>query len=166
MRNLHAAKGQSLFELCAALMIGLPLLLACIDVAYIALGASINDSICRDATRAAASARPQKIEPSRHKVGPTQDAYLRAQAVVRTHNPSNLPIKVSEQVLVFELVRDLPPATMGGAVDGEVEVKTSVLIVPPFLLQAIVPSGIILSSTHSIPYTYSLRQLLKKSSVP
>lgn len=153
-------KGQSLVELCASLVVCVPIILACIDASYIAMGASINDTICRDAARAAASGKPQVVNPSRHAIGPAQDSFLRAAAVIKAHNPSNLPIKVNEQPLVFETVRDIPPSNTGGAVDGEVEVKTTVLIMPPFLVNALLPSGVNLSSTHSIPYTYSVKQII------
>lgn len=159
-RQYRRAGGQSLAELCTGLIVCVPLLLSAIDMSYIALGASINDNVCRDAARAAASGEPQMQNPARHAVN-TGQPYDRAVAIIKTHNPTCLPIKVDDRPEVFETVRDIPPRTMGGAVDGEVEVKTKVLIVPPFVLRAFVPGGVKLTAVHSIPYTFSVRQSIK-----
>jgi hypothetical protein len=158
-RQLRRKQGQGLAELCAGLIVCIPVVMTCIDLGFIALGASINDSVCRDAVRAAASGRPQVTNPTRHTVNPGQEPFLRAVSVIKTHNPTQLPIKISERPVIFEAVRDIPPAAMGGAVEGEVEVKTTVVIVPPFVVRAIAPGGVNLSSTHAIPYTYSVRQV-------
>lgn len=150
--------GQSLVELSAVLVVCLPILLCCVDAVFIALGASINDGICRDATRAAGSGKPQSAIPGLHAVAADASPYLRAVAVIREHNPTDLPIKVGDNPEVQEAVKDIPPDNMGGAVDGRVQVTTTVQVIPPFLLSGVVPEGVTLKSTHSMPYTYTVRQ--------
>ena len=149
------ARGQSLVELCAGLVVGVPLILAGIDMGFIALGASINDSVCRDAARAAASGPPSSQSTSANrKVTPGQTPYQRVQAVIRKHSPSHLPLKVLDQADIVETVRDLPSTITGGAVDGDIAVKTTVSITPPFILRAYCPTGIELCSKHLMPFTY------------
>ena len=55
---------------------------------------------------------------------------------------------------VIETLRDLPPDKMGGAIDGDIAVRTSVLIVPPCMLKSFYPLGITLNSRHIVPFTY------------
>ena len=138
----------------------MPIALTCIDLGTIALGATINDSVCRDAARAAASGPPgTQTAGSSRSVAPTEAPYLRALAVVKSQTPRNLPIKVQEQIRVRETLRDVPPAEIGGGIDGDVDVSTSAIIMPPFLVSAVTgPNGIILNSTHIVSYTYTMPQ--------
>ena len=78
----RTANGQSLAELCAGLIVCLPVLLSVIDASYIALGASINDSVCRDAVRAAASGQPNMKGSARHAVTSGQP-FDRASAIIK-----------------------------------------------------------------------------------
>ncbi|MBY0551358.1 MAG: hypothetical protein K2W95_29020 [Candidatus Obscuribacterales bacterium] len=159
MNSKHrSSKGQSLVELAAVIMVCLPVLLCCIDASYIVLGGYINDIVCRDATRAAASGKPEMVNPVPHSLNAAQNAYQRAVAVIKEHNPSNMPIKVSEKPVVLEEVQDMPPGNMGGAVEGKVTVTTTVLVIPPFLVQRMVPSGVTLIAKHTVPITYTVRQ--------
>lgn len=153
-------KGQGLAELCAGLVVIVPVALTCIDLGTIALGATVNDNICRDAARAAASGPPGlPVAGSARYVTPGQAPYQRALAVVRNQTPKNLPIKVGEQIQVVETLRDVPSAEVGGGIDGDVNVSTSAQIVPPFLVSAITgPNGITLNSKHIMSYTYTVPQ--------
>lgn len=158
------ARGQSLVELCAGLIVGVPLILAGIDMGFIALGASINDSVCRDAARAAASGPPSaQSTAANRKVSPGQTPYQRVLSVIRKHSPTNLPLKVLDKAEIVESVRDLPSATTGGAVDGDIAVKTTVSITPPFILRAYCPTGIELCSKHLMPFTYVVMPAKKAS---
>ncbi|MBS1957614.1 MAG: hypothetical protein JST89_25730 [Cyanobacteria bacterium SZAS-4] len=152
--------GQGLAELCAGLVVIVPVALTCVDLGTIALGATVNDNICRDAARAAASGPPgSPVVGSARYVSPGQPPYQRALAVVRNQTPKNLPIKVGEQIQVVETLRDVPAADVGGGIDGDVNVSTSAQIVPPFLVSAITgPNGITLNSKHVVPYTYTVPQ--------
>lgn len=159
----RAANGHSLAELGAGLIVGVPLLLAGIDMGFIALGATLNDSVCRDAARAAASGPPaEQTQGVNRKVQPDRSPYQRAVAVIKTHNPTNLPLKVQDKPEVMETVHDVPPAEFGGAVDGELSVKTTVTIVPPFVMRMYLPEGIELASKHLVPYTYVIMPTKKK----
>ncbi|MDZ4837449.1 MAG: hypothetical protein SGJ27_26990 [Candidatus Melainabacteria bacterium] len=155
-RRMHSRSvGQGAVELCAAMMICVPIVLAGIDLGFIALGSTINDNVCRDAARAAGSGPSAESLPSpAHKVQPNSSPYQRAVAVIRKHSPTDLPMKVMENPEVIETVRDVPPAPMGGAVDGDISVKTTVRITPPFLLKSFLPAGVMLSSRHLVPFTY------------
>ncbi len=149
------SRGQGVVELCAAIVVLVPLVLAGIDLGFIALGSTINDAVCRDAARAAGSGPSSESLPSpAHKVQPNSSPYQRAVAVIKKHSPSNLPIKVMENPEVIETLRDLPPDKMGGAIDGDIAVRTSVLIVPPCMLKSFYPLGITLNSRHIVPFTY------------
>ncbi len=160
-KNIRSrCSGQGLAELCAGLVVIIPVALTCIDLGTIALGATVNDNICRDAARAAASGPPGlPLVGNARSVSPSQAPYQRALAVVRNQTPKNLPIKVAEQIQVVETLRDVPSADIGGGIDGEVDVSTTAQIVPPFLVSAITgPKGIILNSKHIVSYTYTLPQ--------
>lgn len=139
----------------AGLIVGVPLILSCIDMGFIAAGATINDQVCRDAARAAASGPPsQEFPATMRKVQPNQSPFLRALSVIKSHNPSDFPAKVQETPDVTKNVIDVPPAEVGGAVDGDVIVKTTVRIDPPFILHTLCPNGFDLSSKHLVPFTY------------
>jgi hypothetical protein len=154
-KQQRGTRGQSLVELCAGICVGIPILLACIDMGFIALGATINDNVCRDAVRAAASGPPASETPAvGRRVQQGQSPHQRVLAVIKKHNPTNLPLKVLARPEIVENVRDVPPAVTGGAVDGDIIVQTTVSITPPFILRAYCPTGIELSSKHLLPFTY------------
>jgi len=148
--------GSGLVELCAALIFGVPLVLASTDLGVIALGAYMNDCVCRDAARAAAAGAPSAATaPVAQKISPTEPPYDRAVAVINDHLPTALPIKVSDQPEVSENLNYVPTPEVGGSVDGEVTVKTSVVILPPFILaQYFGAGGLTLTARHSDAYTY------------
>lgn len=138
--------GQSLVEVCGALIVFIPLLLFLIDGLFIFLGASMNDSICRDAARAAASGPPSRVDAIATPKG-------RALTVINHVYFSALPMKVRDTVDVKENVRDIPPNSQGGFVDGEVTVGTTIDIYPPFSLGS-GSTQIVLKSQHTVPFTY------------
>lgn len=161
-RNRRSSQGQGLAELCGGLVVMVPILLACIDLGTIALGASINDNICQNAAFAAAAGPPstRTVSTADRTVGSSQDPYLRALSVVRSQSPRNLPIKVGENIQVSESIRNLPPNEVGGSFEGDVNVSTTVTVMPPFLVSAVVGAkGIELRSKHIAPFTYALPQL-------
>ncbi len=145
------ASGQSITELATALLVLVPIFLIVIDLGFIALGSTINDTVCRDACRAAASGPPssETLAASRW-VSAGQSPYERAVAVIRKHSPSNFPIKVDDQPEITESVSDVPPAEVGGAIEGDISVKTTVTVAP----LVFIPNGVKLQSKHLVSFTY------------
>lgn len=138
------------------LIVAVPIVLCIIDLGFIAMGASANDNVCREAAQAAAAAPPSTTTaPSSQKLVVGQAAYDAAVSVIKVQQPTNLPAKVSDQPEVKESLTDVPPKDAGGAVDGDVSVTTTVFITPPFLVGAYFgKDGVNLKSTHVTPFTY------------
>jgi len=155
-QRVRSNTGSGLVELCAALIFGVPLVLAATDLGVIALGAYTNDCVCRDAARAAASGAPAATTaPATQEISANESPYDRAVAVIDNHLPTKLPIKVSDQPQLSENLNYIPTPDVGGSVDGSVSVKTSVVILPPFILaQYFGPGGLTLTSRHTDSYTY------------
>ncbi len=158
-------RGQSMVELAAGLCICIPVFLAFIDLGFIAMGASTNDSVCREAAESAASGPPStNSAPSTRVLSAGQSGYDLAVAVIKVHQPTKLPAKVSEEPNVSEQLIDVPPPEQGGSVDGEISVTTTVVITPPFLLGAYFgKNGISLSSKHVAPFTYVVPKVVTDS---
>lgn len=148
-------------ELAAGIAVAIPVFLAVIDLGFIAMGASTNDSVCREAAEAAASGPPSTMTaPSSHALSQGQSGYDLAVSVIKVHQPTKLPAKVSEQPVVSEQLVDVPPPEQGGSIDGDVSVTTTVVIRPPFLVGAYFgPGGVSLSSKHVVPITYVIPQV-------
>lgn len=158
---MRQRSGHSTVELAAGLIICVPIFLCVIDLGFIALGAAANDSVCREASEAAASGPPSTTAaPSTRQLTSGQSGYDRAVSVIKIHQPTNVPAKVSEQPVVSEMLIDVPPEDQGGPIDGEVSVTTTVTITPPFLVGAYYgKTGINLSSKHIAPFTYVVRKV-------
>lgn len=155
-RTTSRRRGASLAELAGALVVVIPIILIIVDLVIIAIGASINDSVCKDAARAAASGPPaDNAKAVDRRVRSSGSPYERALKVVKSVYNTNIPAKVREKLLVTETVRDVPPPPAGGAVDGEVSVQTTVDIYPPFIIGLVVPDkAVTLKSKHIVPFTY------------
>lgn len=153
-------------ELSVALIVAVPILLCLIDLGIIAMGASANDSVCREAANAAASGPPSTTEaPRTNRLSAGKPGFDLAVSVIRIHQPTNLPAKVSDIPQVTETLEDVPPPEQGGAVDGEIAVTTTVAITPPFLVGAYFgKSGINLASTHVVPITYVVPKVVPPES--
>jgi hypothetical protein len=145
---IKTTKAQSTIELVAGLMILIPIVLSLIDIAVFVMGVSLNDSVCRDATRAAASGPPDKIAHGQPK--------QRAEMVVKRSYKTEGAIRLSPDVDIRENIREpLPSEPYGGPVDGEVTVSTTVNVHPPFLVSVFCgSSGITFKSEQTFPYTW------------
>ena len=148
------ASAASIAELGAALIVVIPIVLILIDTAMLAIGVSINDSCCRDAARAAAAGPPAEATTGERNAGPGSEPYKRALDVVKNVWVTNLPMKVKDELKVREKIQDYPLAELGGAMDGEVGVETTIEVNPPCLVGAIVGHSISFKSFHSVNYTY------------
>ncbi len=148
--------GHSMIELAAGLIVCVPVFLAVIDLAFIGMGASANDAVCRLAAEAVAAGPPSTSNaPSTNKLSAGQSGFDIAVSVIKLHQPTKLPAQVSDQPAVTEQLVDVPPPDQGGSVEGEVSVTTTVLITPPFIIGAYYgKNGVSLSSKHVVPFTY------------
>ena len=153
---MRVKSGQSLLELAVGLIVAVPIILTLMDCALIALGASTNDAVCRDAARAAAGGPPVELSPAVNRnAGLATPPNQRAVAVVKRLYHMNLPIKVRETVNVVETVNGpVPEVPLGGPVSGQVAVQTIVDIYPPFLLGVFAGPQVTLKSRHAFDYTY------------
>lgn len=152
---LRGRKGQGLSEVVGVLICLVPAVLVVMDLGMIAIGAGLNDQACRDAARAAASGPPSQLTiADNRKVGSGTAPHDRAVAVLKKIYATNLPMKVRDSLEATETVRDIP-TDAGGAVDGEISIKTTIDIYPPFLAGAFVGAkGVSLNCMHTVPITY------------
>jgi hypothetical protein len=152
-RSTHA---QGAVELVAALVCLTPIALCLFDLGIVAAGAALNDAVCRDSARAAASGPPSDLTVGTDRtVASDKSPYQRAEHVIKTMYATNIPAKVKDTIAVRETVADVPPPPVGGAISGEVSVETTVDIYPPFLIGAIMGnSGVSLKAKHIVPITY------------
>src|SRR5271157_1534729 len=98
----NRTSGSSLAELAAALVLMTPILLLMIDCLSICIGTAINDSVCRDAARAAASGPPAVASVGNRSVAMGQAPYARAQTVIKNVYQTNLPMKIRDAITVSE----------------------------------------------------------------
>ena len=153
--NTRARRGQSFIELGVAMIVVVPILLLLIDLSIIAIAAGLNDAVCRDSARAAASGPPAGSSPEAGRiVNPSEEPYRRALAMVKRVYATTIPAKVRETLNIRESLVDVPPAPQGGAVSGRVMVQTTIDVYPPFMVKAVTPTGIALSCSHEVPFTY------------
>lgn len=143
-------------ELIAGLVVCIPIFLSVVDLGFIAMGAAANDSVCREASASAAAGPPSTDKtPSTNQLSAGSSGYDLAVSVIKVHQPTKLPAKVSEQPVVVEQLKDVPAPEQGGSVDGEISVTTTVKITPPFIIGAVVgKDGVSLASKHVAPFTY------------
>ncbi len=151
----HNERAQGLVEVVCILICLVPVVLLVIDLGMIAIGAGLNDQACRDAARAAASGPPSIVSKGDNRnLSSGTSPYDRAQTVVKKIYSTQLPMKVREKIEAVETVRDIPTEA-GGAIDGEVSIKTTIDIFPPFIAGAVVGSqGVSLKCMHTVPITY------------
>lgn len=154
--NPRTCNGQGIVELVTALVCLVPVGLVLIDLGVVAIGAGINDAACRDAARAAASGAPSELTLADNRtIGPDKSPYQRAQSVIKKIYATNVPAKIRQNIEAIETIKDVPAIEAGGAVDGEVSVKTTIDVYPPFIVGKVVgDGGIALSAKHIVPITY------------
>lgn len=155
-KNNSRMSGQSLAELSVGLTLMIPILLFMLNCVFIAIGASLNEFVCRDAARAAASGAPSTLSPGTNRTVRTGAPKDRVLSVINKVYYSGLPMKVRDNVTIVETVRDVPPASEGGAIDGEVSVTTTIDIYPPVQVQGL-DSHVVLKARHIVPITYMRR---------
>lgn len=133
------ALGQSTVELVAGVIIIIPLVLFLIDTSIITVCAFKNDSICREACRAAASGDPKDCEKNAKAEIDKSNTGGFATYVLTSAKANNVEI----------------PAIGHGLVSGSVSVRTAAQVHAPFVIGMIVPN-FKLESEQSFPITYNI----------
>lgn len=148
--NLRGQTGQSFVEMAAGLLVVIPIILLIIDCATLYMGVSLNDTVCRDAARAASMGPPNGIKDGEPK--------HRAETVVQRANRTTGSIRLDPNVELNEkIVGSLPSEPYGGPVNGEVSVATTVHVFPPFLISLFTgPHGVDFRTEHHFAYTWSM----------
>lgn len=154
--KISRKSGQSLVELGVGLTVMIPLLLIALNCIFVAIGASLNEFVSRDAARAAASGPPSALRTGNNRSVKSGAPKDRVTAVINKVYYSGLPMKIRQDATIVETVRDVPPAAEGGAVDGEVSVTTTIDIDLPVQVRGMT-SRLVLKSRHSMPITYMRR---------
>src|SRR6185369_15349684 len=113
------SSGVSQVELACGLIFIIPIVLTCFDIGTIIIGVNLNNTVCRDAARAASTGAPDAVDAGRPRA--------RAEAVVKRVYKTEGAVRLRPVVECSETVREpLPKPPFGGPVDGEVTVKTTV----------------------------------------
>ncbi len=113
--------GQSIIELCAGLIILVPIIMALVDLAFVIASMQINDAACRDAARAAAA-------------GPPSQAHKRANGVAKASYRGSGYIKgptIDTEDVTTNPATIAPLGPFGGPYQGTVRVKSHVELTMP-----------------------------------
>lgn len=137
--------GQSLVELATGLIILVPVILVLVDLAIIVTAVSVNDAVCRDAARVAASGDP--ADPTLIKNRALQvikEAYKAGGYIIG-------PELVGDPVIT-KTKEPTPP--YGGPYEGTVSVQTKIVVKVPASIPKLTPSEVELNSRQEFPITY------------
>lgn len=110
-----------MIELCAGLIILVPIIMGLVDLAFIIASMQINDAACRDAARAAAA-------------GPPDQAFQRASGVAAASNRTSGYIigpTINQSDVSTNPAQIPPPGPFGGPYQGTVRVKSHVFLNMP-----------------------------------
>ena len=148
--------GQSTVEILCGFVIFVPLILLAIDMVTVYTGYSLNSRICRDAARAASSGPPNALSAGSAKQradGVIRDVYN--EATVKKYNVLGTVHLHPDCVVTEQMAAPIPDSSLGGPIDGQVTVETTVDVIPPFLIKQFVgPNGFTLTARQTFPYTY------------
>lgn len=154
--RVRKTSGQSTVEILCGFVIFIPLILLAIDLVTLYNGYSLNNRICRDAARAASSGPPNALSagsPKQRADGVIRDVYN--EATVKKYNVLGTVRLHPDCVVTEQLTAPIPDTSLGGPIDGQVTVDTTVDVIPPFLIKGFVgPNGISLTARQTFPYTY------------
>ena len=140
--------GQSIVELCAGIMVLVPIVLVLFDLTVIVLAVQLNDSTCREAARVGAIGDPDATA-----------CKNRVLAVINRANKGGS--SMLSKFMMVSCTNTVTPAQIaalspyGGPVTGTVSVVTQV-DVKPFVVHLIYAGGPALQfrSSQSYPFTY------------
>ena len=134
-------RAQSIVELIAGIIVLIPIVFIVIDLSIIVMASFKNESICREACRAAASSDPK-------------DCLTPAKAEVDKYNQpggfATFALNGNPQTTNVEL-----PSSGHGQVSGTVSLKTTATVHAPFIVGFFVPTCK-LDSEQSFPITYNM----------
>lgn len=138
---MNRPSGQSTVELIAGVIVIIPIILCLVDLSIIAQSSFKNDSICREACRAAAAGDPK-------------DCQKNAEQEISKYNTAGgftrFSLAGSPTTQNLEL-----PASGHGLVRGTVSVKTSASVHAPFIIGFFSPN-FTLQTEQSFPFTYTM----------
>ena len=145
--RLRRNHGQSAVELCAGLIVIIPIILVLFDLSVIVLGVQVNDATCREAARVAS-------------IGDPTTCSTRAQAVVTRANNQGSSLLSNFQLISCtssgSAATITAMVTFGGPVSGTVAVITQVSITP-FVVQIVTgTSPMQFQSQQTYPFTYTV----------
>lgn len=140
-------------ELVFGLIMLIPIVLILLDLGFIMVSVFSNDSVCREACRAASATDPKDAE----KIA--QQIVGQANNGGSTHNTFKL---IDRPVLT---TLKIPPEEQGGLVEGNVTLKTGVEVKPMFLVGAMYGGKpITFIAQQTFPYTFVLQPKPKQDS--
>ncbi len=147
LTNHLRRSGQSLAELCAGIVIAIPVFLLIMNTIAIAIGLQSNENICREAARLAASGDPATAE-------------LRAESIVSKANLTKGWMVADLRLVSLQNMANpmYVQQGTGSAPFSAVEVRTAIDM-DPFLLKGLLYHDrfLTLTSRQRFPYTYSAR---------
>ena len=134
-----ASRGQSTVEMIAGVMVIIPLILFLVDASIITVCSFKNDSLCREACRAAASSDPKDCQQIAGREIEKANTGGFAKYSLVNAKASNVEV----------------PASGHGLVSGSVSVRTAGLVHAPFVIGLVVPNFKV-ESEQSFPITYNI----------
>lgn len=137
-----------MIELCAGLIVLVPIVMGLVDIAFLIAAMQVNDAACRDAARAAAAGPPSEAVQRASAVAAATyrgQGYIKGPTVTSSDvstNPTSIP----------------DPGPFGGPYQGTVRVKTHVQLtmpVPiPMVPQTMSPNVMEFVAQQEFPITY------------
>jgi Flp pilus assembly protein TadG len=141
-------------ELLCGIFVLLFIVLLLFDLTILLEAVNMNNSICREAARAAASGAPDALSHG----APLQ----RAEAIVQKYAKDSGMMRFRPVCVVKEnLSLPLPTPPLGGAVVGQVTVETVVNIELPFNPWPLPHEGYSFTARQTYPYTYTVAATVK-----
>lgn len=158
----RSRKGQHLVEAAVVCICLIPIALFLLDVTFIFLASNLNDAVCRDAARAAATAEPTLTQAGTVPLASSRPNYERAQSVVANAYTQQAKDKSYIEALILDpnqskiRLRTVPNSPSGGSYQGTVTVITQVKVKLPVVVPP-VTSPITLATEASFPLTAQRR---------
>ena len=156
LRRHRYGSGQSFVELAAGLALLVPIGLALFDFSVLMVASGVNDNVCNEAARAAASGRPANFTDSNGTVH-NETALERAQGVVNRagQNPHGYIQKIYlDPTTTGPVNLTVPDATYGGQYTGTFAVQTKSDVQMPASIPGLTPNIMTVMSKQAYPITF------------